>query len=202
MKNKYWNRTLAQTLPYILILCGLLGLAASFLLTHDKLKVLQDPAYDPFCNINPIFSCGSVMKTEQASLFGVPNTLFGIAAFSALTTLGFMLAAGARLKRWMWVGIQIAATVGVVFMHYLFFQGVYRINALCPWCLVVWMITIPCFWYITLYNLRENHIRLPLKFKKYGSWMQINHGNILILWYMIIFGIILERFWFYWSTLL
>lgn len=201
-KNNLFRRKLEHTLPYILIVFGIIGLIASFLLTHDKIQVIQDPTYDPFCNINPIFSCGSVMKTEQANLLGVPNTLFGIAAFSALTTLGFLLAAGAKLKRWMWVGIQIAATIGVIFMHYLFFQGVYRINALCPWCFVVWMITIPCFWYITLYNLRNNHIKLPGNLSKSDGWLQANHGNILTLWYMIIFGIILERFWFYWSTLI
>lgn len=194
--------TLDRTLPYILIFGGLIGLLASFLLTHDKLKVLQDPAYDPFCNINPIFSCGSVMKTEQASLFGMPNTLFGITAFTALTSLGFMLAAGAVLKRWLWQAAQAAATIGVIFMHYLFFQGVYRINAVCPWCFVVWMVTIPIFWYITLYNLRHGHIRLPKKFGHLSEFFQANHGNILLSWYLIIFGIILERFWFYWSTLL
>lgn len=181
---------------------GLAGLMSSFVLTYDKIQVLMNPNYDPGCNINPILSCGSVMKTEQASLFGVPNTVFGLMAFTALITLGFILLAGAKLQRWIWVVAQFAATVGVVFMHYLFFQGVYRINAICPWCFVVWMVTIPIFWYLTLYNLREGNIRLPKRLKPLASWMQKNHGNVLIVWYLVILGIILERFWYYWSTLL
>lgn len=194
--------TLRRTLPYILIIGGILGLIASFLLTHDKIKTLQDPAYDPLCNINPIFSCASVMKTEQASLLGLPNTVFGIAAFSALITLGFMLAGGATLKRWMWEVVQFMATAGVIFMHYLFFQAVYRINAICPWCFVVWMITIPIFWYITLYNLREGNIKLPRKLAPLNQFAQQNQGNILILWYVIILGVLLEHFWYYWETLI
>lgn len=194
--------TLKQTLPYILIIGGLIGLAASFALTYDKIHVLLNPAYDPACNINPILSCGSVMKTEQASLLGVPNTIFGIAAFTALITFGFMLAAGAVVKRWIWVLAQLAATTGVLFMHYLFFQGVYRINAICPWCFVVWMITIPLFWYITLYNLREGNIKLPKGWEKVNTFLQENHGSILAIWYIVIFGILLEHFWYYWSTLL
>lgn len=194
--------TLQRTLPFILIAAGLIGLLASFSLTYDKIQVLKNDGYIPACNINPIFSCGSVMQTEQASLLGVPNTLFGLVAFTALLSLGFMLASGAKLNRKLWILTQLAATAGVIFMHYLFFQGVYRINALCPWCFVVWMITIPVFWYITMYNLREGHIKLPAKLKPFNAVLQKNHGNYLLVWYLIIFGIILEHFWYYWSTLL
>lgn len=202
--KSFTNRqiTLQQSLPYIFIVMGLAGLVASFVLTYDKIQVLMNPNYDPGCNINPILSCGSVMKTEQASLLGVPNTVFGHMAFTALITLGFILLAGAKLQRWIWVVAQLAATAGVVFMHYLFFQGVYRINAICPWCFVVWMITIPIFWYLTLYNLREGNIRLSKRFQRAVDFVQTNHGNALVVWYLVIFGIILERFWYYWQTLI
>src|SRR5664279_4721339 len=132
---------------------------ASFVLTYYKLHILQNPAYHPPCNINPVLSCGSVMKTEQASLFGMPNTIYGLMAFAMLLTLGVVLVSGAKLPAWMWRAAQGIATVGVISMHYLFFQGVFRIGAICPWCFAVWMITIPVFWYITLYNLRHRFIK-------------------------------------------
>jgi len=194
--------TLQKVLPYILIVAGIIGIIASFILTYDKLQVLQDTNYQPACNINPVLSCGSVMSTEQATLLGVPNTIFGLIAFSMLFTFGVLLAAGAQVKRWVWWGAQAAALAGVVFMHYLFFQGVYRINAICPWCFVVWMITIPTFWYITLHNLREKHIRLPARLEHASEYLQNYHGELLTIWYLIIFGILLERFWYYWSTLI
>lgn len=194
--------TLDKILPWLLIITAVIGLLASFALTYDKIQVLKDPAYDPGCNINPILSCGSVMKTEQASLLGVPNTIFGLVAFSMLLTFGVLLASGAVFKRWIWLGAQIAATVGVVFMHYLFFQGVYRINAICPWCFVVWMITIPTFWYVTIYNLRHQYLQLPKRLSKVSAFVQKYHADILLVWYLIIFGILLEHFWYYWSTLI
>lgn len=194
--------TLQKTLPYILIAAGTIGCVASFVLTYDKIQVLQNPGYEPSCNINPILSCGSVMKTEQASLLGVPNTVFGLVGFSMLLTFGVLLAGGAKVKRWVWIGAQAAAVAGVIFMHYLFFQGVYRINAVCPWCFVVWMVTIPTFWYVTLHNLREGFIKLPAKLEGLNALAQKHHGDILIVWYLIIFGILLEHFWYYWSTLL
>lgn len=192
----------AAFLPYLLIATGLIGMLASFALTYDKIQVLKDINYQPSCNINPILSCGSVMETEQASLLGVPNTIFGLVAFSMLFAFGFILAGGAKVKKWIWLGAQLTATVGVVFMHYLFFQGVYRINAICPWCFVVWMITIPTFWYITVYNLQTGNIKLPSQLQKLSIFIQKHHLDILLVWYLIIFGILVTRFWYFWSTFL
>lgn len=142
------------------------------------------------------------MTTEQASLLGVPNTIFGLIAFSMLLTFGVLLAGGARVNKWVWIGAQAAATAGVLFMHYLFFQGVYVINAICPWCFVVWMITIPTFWYITLYNLQQRTFPLSTHAAKITAGLKKHHGDILIIWYLIIFAILLQHFWYYWSTLL
>lgn len=194
--------TLTRILPYILISASILGLLASFTLTYDKIHVLSDASYDPNCNINPILSCGSVMKTEQSSLLGVPNTIFGLMAFSMLLTFGVLLATGVKVKRHIWIVAQIAATGGVIFMHYLFFQGVYRINAICPWCFLIWIITIPTFWYITIYNIRENNVMLPYSLLPIRTFILKYHAEILFTWYLIILGIILEHFWYYWSTLL
>ncbi len=190
------------TLPYVLIVAGLVGFIASFVLTYDKLHVLQNPSYDPPCNINPILSCGSVMKTEQADLFGMPNTIYGLVAFTALITFGFMLAAGAQLKRWIWQAAQAAAILGVIFMHYLFFQSVYRISAICVWCFAVWMVTIPLFVFLTAFNIRAGNLPLPKSLKPAGMFFARNSGNILLVWYMIIFLILFKEFWYYWSTLL
>lgn len=194
--------TLPIVLPYVLMIAGVVGMVASFALTYDKVQVLQNPSYNPSCNLNPILSCGSVMKTEQASLLGVPNTIFGLVAFTALLTFGALLASGAKVSRWIWLSAQVMATAGVVFMHYLFFQGVYRIHAICPWCFVVWMITIPTFWYITMYNLQQRHIFAPKALQPATNFIQKHHGDVLLTWYVVIFGILLQRFWYYWSTLL
>ena len=194
------NLTIQKALPYVLIIGGVIGCLASFVLTYDKIQVMQNNDYLPSCNINPVLSCGSVMKTEQASLLGVPNTIFGLIAFSMLVTFGVLLASGIAVKKWIWMAAQGAALLGLVFMHYLFFQGVYRINAICPWCFVVWMITI--FWYITVYNIRQNNFSLKGRIANLAEFLQKYHIEVLIVWYTLIFAIILERFWYYWSTLI
>jgi uncharacterized membrane protein len=196
------QRTVETVLPYIFIVLGSIGFLASFALTYDKIHVLQNPNYVPNCNISPILSCGSVMKTEQASLLGVPNTIFGLVAFTALITLGIMILAGGRFNRKLWLLAQIMATGGVIFMHYLFFQGVFRINAICPWCFVVWMITIPIFWYTTLYNLRLFQDKLHGGWLKAALFVRKHQGDILVVWYATIFAILIIKFWYYWKTLI
>ena len=143
------------------------------------------------------------MNTEQASLLGMPNTVFGIAGFTALVTIGVMLLAGTAAKKWLWIMLQVGVSAAILFVHYLFFEAVFRIQAICPWCFAVWMVTIPIFWYTTIYNLQAKNMVLP---GKLGTWLSrqaiTHHGNILVVWYLAIFAILLQQFWYYWKTLL
>lgn len=86
------------------------------------------------------------MTTEQAEVFGFPNPVIGIASFAVVATVGVALLAGAQFARWFWLGMLIGTGAGVVFVHWLAFQSLYRIGALCPYCMVVWAVMIPTFW--------------------------------------------------------
>jgi len=196
--------TWQQALPYVLIIASIIGLMASFVLTNDKLHLLQTPTFQPSCNLNPIISCGAVMKSAQASTLGTPNSIFGLIAFSSLGMFGLMLLADASFKRWLWVSAQLFATAGVIGMHYLFFEDIFRIHAICPWCFSVWMVTIPAFFGITICNIRANRIgadRFQLT-KRAAELINKYSTDLLVLWYLVIFSILLTKFWYYWKTLL
>lgn len=196
------QRTLKQTIPYILAICGAIGFVAAFVLTLEKIELIKNPAYNPTCNLSPLISCGSVMKTWQASAFGFANSLVGIAGFAAITTIGVGLLAGAAFKRWFWRGLQAGTVFGMGFIIWLQYQSVYQIKALCPYCMVVWVVMIPIFWYTTLYNFREGHIPTPKKLRRVVNAAQRHHADVLIVWYLLILLLILNHFWYYWSTLL
>jgi len=175
-------------LAVLLVVCGALGLAASAVLTVDKIRLLQNPGYTPSCNINPVISCGSVMRTAQAEAFGFPNSLIGLAAFAAVLAVGVGLLAGAVYRRWFWVGLQVGTVIGLGFVLWLIDQALYEIGALCPYCMVVWAVVLPLCWYITLHN----HPRLRTRY----------HWVVPALWYAGIALLVLNRFWYYWRTLL
>jgi uncharacterized membrane protein len=191
-----------RLLPWLLLVGGLVGLLAAFVLTVEKIELLTDDTYVPTCSINPVLNCGSIMRTDQAEVFGFPNPLLGLAAFPVLATTGATLLAGARLRRWYWLGLQAGATAGVLFVGWLIFQSLYRIGALCPYCMVVWAVVLPTFWYVTLANLRRGVLGTGARDGRSTAVLVGNHAVILTVAYLAVVALILERFWNYWSTLL
>lgn len=167
----------------------------------DKIQLLKSPGSQLSCDLNPIVACGSVINTPQASAFGFLNPLIGLAGFGAAGAIGAAMLAGAVFRRWYWIGLQLGVLFGVGFVTWLQFQSIYRIGALCPYCMVVWVVMIAMFWYTTLYNLREGHIQTPARLKGFVAFLQRHHGDILLLWFLILIGLILQRFWYFWSTL-
>ncbi|MDF2825543.1 MAG: hypothetical protein K0R68_2951 [Mycobacterium sp.] len=178
------------------LIAGIIGLAAAATLTIEKIELLLDPSYVPSCSINPVLSCGSVMITPQASVFGFPNMLIGLVGFSVVIVSGVLAVAKVRLPQWYWVGLAVGNALGVVFVHYLIFQSLYRIGALCPYCMVVWTIMIPLFVVTASIALRPLAGNGVLRVLYQWRW------SLVALWFTTILLMILVRFWNYWSTLI
>lgn len=145
--------------PHVLMtIAGAIGLAAAFQLTVDKVTLLQDKidgVESSFaCDFSAFVSCGGVMDSPQASAFGFPNSLIGLIGFSVVTALGVMLWTGAPFVRWVWTGLQLGVIFGIGFVTWLQFQSIYRLELLCPYCMVVWAVMIPLFVYVTACSLR------------------------------------------------
>ena len=181
------------------LIAGVIGLAASMTLTVEKIKILLNPSYVPSCSINPILSCGSVMVTPQASVLGFPNPLLGIVGFTVVVVTGVLAVTKVSLPQWYWIGLTVGTLIGAGFVHWLIFQSLYRIGALCPYCMVVWAATISLLVVVAsivfrpVLESRENALaRVLLQWR----W------SIATLWFTAVFLLIMVRFWNYWSTLL
>lgn len=190
-----------RALAWLLLLGGVVGTVAALVLTVEKLALLADSTYVPSCSVNPVLNCGSIMSTEQAAVLGFPNPLIGLAAFPVVAATGAALLAGARMRRWYWVGLQLGVTLGVVFVGWLVFQSLYRIGALCPYCMVVWAVVIPVFWYVTLANLREGRLGDRVASSRVVAWLARNHAVVLTAVVVLLLSLITQRFWDYWSSL-
>ena len=186
---------------HFLILVSAIGLVASFILTIEKFQLLKDPKVQLSCNFNPVVSCGSVISSPQAEAFGFANPLIGLVGFAVIITIGVGMIAGAKYKRWFWLGLQAGTIFGVLFSTWLFYQSLYVIKALCPFCIVVWAVVIALFVYVTRYNLLEGNIKVKKSFQALSRWFCENAWFIVALWYLAIFVAILNRFWYYWKTL-
>lgn len=195
-------KKLKRNLPWLLIITSVIGLLASFILTMDKIELLKNPDYNPSCNLNPVLSCGSIIGTDQAAAFGFPNPVIGLVSFSVIITIGVGILAGAKYKKWFWKGLNIGALLGFIFIHWLVYQSLYTIGALCIYCMIVWTMTWIILWYVTLYNLDEGNIKAPKSWDKLIIFAKKHHLDILLTWFVIIIALIIENFWYYWETLL
>ncbi len=194
-----WRRAL----PIYLVIGGVVGLLASFSLSLEKLASLADPTRTALCDINPVLSCGSVMDSAQASLFGIPHSFIGIGLFSALITVGVLLLTGSKLAQWIWATLIGVSVLGFLAVQYLVYQSIFVLQALCPWCMVVWLIVVPIFFGVTAYVMRHKLLALENSAIRKSLSFINNHGGLLLtIWFIIVAYLIIVQFWFYWSTLL
>ena len=141
-------------LGWVLLVGGLIGLACSVIIMAEKLTLLENPNYVTSCDINEFISCGSVMKSGQAAAFGIPNPLIGIAGFAVVAGIGASILAGARFRGWFWFMAEIGLLLATLFVHWLAYQSMFVIRALCPYCMVVWAVTIIMFVTVTAWNVK------------------------------------------------
>jgi len=181
------------------LIAGAVGLLASLTLTYEKIEVLLNPSYVPSCNLNPVLACGSVMVTPQASVLGLPNPLLGIVGFTVVTVTGVLAVAKVPLPQWYWIGLAVGILTGAVFVHWLIFQSLYRIGALCPYCMVVWAMT------ISLLVVVSSIVFRPALERRDSAVAHVVYQwrwSVAALWFTAVVLLIMVRFWDYWSTLL
>jgi uncharacterized membrane protein len=191
-----------RSIAWQLVVLGAVAFAASFDLAVERIQLLIDPSYVPSCSLSPVLSCGSVMVTEQAAVFGFPNPLIGVAAFPVVIATGAAMLAGARMRRWYWQGMQVGVVFGVVAIHWLAFQSLYRIEALCPYCMVVWAAMLPLFVSVTAYNAAHGHLGAGVARSELVADLVGVRWWLVGMWFVVITGLIGVQFWDYWQTLL
>lgn len=143
-----------------MLLSACLSLLASFVLSVDAIDLAKDPGAQLACNINAAISCGTVGVSWQAHLLGFPNAFLGLVAEPVVITIAVASLAKVRFPRGFMLAAQIIYTIGVAFAYWLFFQAMFVIGALCPWCLLITLSTTLVFSSLTHVNLRDNNLFL------------------------------------------
>ncbi|MFI9204384.1 vitamin K epoxide reductase family protein [Streptomyces sp. NPDC053048] len=190
----------SRAFAWLLVITGAAGLLASWVITIDKLKILEakveGKTFTPGCSLNPIVSCGNIMESAQAKAFGFPNPMLGLVAYGAIVAIGLALLAGARYRRWYWLGMEAGCLFGVAFCTWLQYQSLYVIGSLCLWCCLAWVATIVMFWYVTVQNLRHGFIPAPEGLKR--GLLEF-HWVVPVLWIGVIGMLILTKWWWFWT---
>ena len=86
----------------------------------------------------------------------------------------------------------------MVFIGWLIYSSLYSIGALCPYCMVVWAVTLPIFVLVSVRNLHASGLTA-----RSGAALAVarSHALILVLAVALVIVLIAVRFWSYWSSL-
>jgi uncharacterized membrane protein len=164
-------------LALALIVGGVIGWYAAFELTVAKFDVLTNPTTSLSCDFSLIVQCGKNLESWQGAVLGFPNPIIGLGAFVAPIVVGVALLAGAQFARWFWLLFALGMTAGLAFVIWLLTQSIFVLGTLCPWCMVVWAVTIPMFWAVSLFCLSTGVVPLSgglqRRFRTLYGWVPL-----------------------------
>lgn len=175
---------------------GLVGSFASFILALDELHLARDPNAVLQCGINLVLNCGTVMQTAQASLLGFPNMFIGLLAFPVIVTIALAGLFKTKFpKRFMQLA-NVAVALGALFAYWMFFDSVYVIQTLCPWCLSVTFTMTVLLFAFTHYNAKELNIGKSKKSQqKIAKFFTQGYGNfVFACWIVALLALVYLKF--------
>jgi uncharacterized membrane protein len=117
-----------------------LALAVSAYLTVDHYTA----SVSLVCSDSGTINCAKVTTSEYSKLFGVPLPVLGLAGFAVMGALN--LPAAWRSRSQLVRGGRLAASAAaVVFVLYLVWVELFRLDAICLWCTVLHVLTLALF---------------------------------------------------------
>lgn len=155
--RRHSRRFLFGTMGISAIIC----IIASAVLSIESYHLALNPNTVLGCDLNAALSCGAVAKSWQATVFGFPNAFIGLATEPVVLTIAVAGFVGVKFPRWFMFAAQIGYFLGLVFAFWLFFQSMYSIGSLCPWCLSITVFTTVTFFTMLHINVLENNLYLP-----------------------------------------
>lgn len=193
--SKFFRKS-PNTVFTIMLAAGAIALTAAFVLTIEKFHLYENPDAVLSCSINLVLNCSTVMESWQSSVFGFPNMIIGLMAFSVVVTVAVAGLAGVKFPRWFLIAANIGYLGGLIFAYWLFFQSMYDIGVLCPWCLIVTTMTTLIFSSMLHYNLKNNTFNLKRKLdKKVQRFLQGGFHQVIVLgWIALMVALVVIRF--------
>lgn len=140
----------------VMAIFSFFALLAAFQLSVDKIHLLEHPDASLPCSINVVLNCASVMKTSEASLLGFPNSFLGIIGFSIFLFFSTTSLMGVKYTKIVLRFLLAGMFAAWIFALWLFFDSLYVIGILCPWCLLTTLSTTIVFATLLRISLMDN----------------------------------------------
>lgn len=157
------------------IAAGVAGGIVSFLLYHEYIAQLRGDTPLISCSISPVVTCGPNLLSPGGNLLGFSNSVIGMVLFTGPIFAGASaLAATEGLRAWYWRTYTVFVAGAFLLVHFFAYRSVFEYSSLCPWCMIIWLVTIPLFGTVIGWTLRA------------GVWgtgaVVVRVGGVILSW--------------------
>lgn len=126
--------------PLAALIASVLGLADAAYLTYEHFT--QGASFA--CPENATVNCVKVTTSPESHVFGIPVTVLGLAFFLFMAAVNSPWGWRAPWQAVHWARLG-SVVVGMVFVLYLIWAELFRINAICVYCTGVHVLTFILF---------------------------------------------------------
>lgn len=138
------------------IVTAVVSWTVSFLLYREYIGQLTDAPPMLSCNISPFITCGPNLLAPAGNLLGFTNAILGMVLFLGPIFAGVgAMASPAGMHAWYWRVFATFVLGGYLLVHVFAYRSIFEFGSLCPWCLIVWLMTIPLFWSVAGWTLQS-----------------------------------------------
>ncbi|MBA2304315.1 MAG: thioredoxin domain-containing protein [Acidobacteria bacterium] len=130
----------------LLLAFALLGLGASIISSYVHYKLLTDPQYVSFCDVNAKVSCTQAYVSQYGSFMGVPVAIGGVIFFAIASVLAGIGGSARSFARENAAGyIFMLSTIGLAFALYLAWASYVVLGLFCILCAITYVAVIGLF---------------------------------------------------------
>jgi uncharacterized membrane protein/protein-disulfide isomerase len=124
---------------------AIVGVGASSASTWVHYRILNDPTYASFCDVNATFNCTEAYSSRFGAFAGVPVALLGVLFFAFVLGL-IALASRSKTARENLPGYVFAvSTIGLAAVLYLAYASYFILNVVCLLCVGTYVAVIGLF---------------------------------------------------------
>ncbi len=130
----------------LLLASAAFGLAAASASSVVHYKLLTNPGYTSFCDVNATVSCTQAYLSRYGSLFGVPVAIFGVLFFVlVLLLVGLGGAPASRVRESVPAYVFALSTIALAFSLYLAWASYIQLKTFCMLCAATYAAVIALF---------------------------------------------------------
>jgi uncharacterized membrane protein/protein-disulfide isomerase len=134
---------MTSTSRWLVMALALVGLGAAGTSTYVHYRLLTEPGFTSFCDVNTTVSCTQAYLSQYGSLWGVPVAIFGVLYFAlVLMIAGFVWQPTSAMRERAPAYIFMLSLPALVFVLYLAYAAFFILNAFCILCAITYVAVI------------------------------------------------------------